>query len=69
YRCDGALVYRQAAPAADHYFLVNDGPATSVALATAFHYTVITDAVTDEPVDMQAIQIDAHSGRWLRCVK
>ncbi len=69
YRCDGALVYRQAAPQADHYFLVNDGPATTVALATAFPYTAITDAVTDAPVDINAIHIDAHSARWLRCVK
>ncbi len=27
FRCSGALVYRLAAPKADHYFLINDGPA------------------------------------------
>jgi beta-galactosidase len=70
FACDGALVYRQASPAADHYFLVNDGPATRVALDTkVFAYTAAVDAVTDEPIDLSAIDIDGHSGRWVRCAK
>ncbi|MBD0254433.1 MAG: hypothetical protein ICV83_01840 [Cytophagales bacterium] len=35
YTCEGALVYRLAAPQADHYFFSNDGPATAVGCAAA----------------------------------
>jgi beta-galactosidase len=68
YACAGAIVYRLAAPRADHYFLVNDGPARTVALDTkAFRYQAVQDAVTGDPVDLARIALEAHSARWLRC--
>ena len=71
YACDGAVAYRLAAPAADHYFLISDGPAAEARLDTKqFHYAAVTDAVTGETVDLNApIRLPAHSGRWLRCEK
>jgi beta-galactosidase len=69
YACDGAIVYRLAAPAADHYFLINDGPARSVTLDTrAYRYRSAQDAVTGEPAT-EPIAIPAHGARWLRMLK
>ncbi|RIV25401.1 hypothetical protein DYU11_08870 [Fibrisoma montanum] len=68
FTCDGALAYRLASPQADHYFLVNDGPAKSVTLTTGtMRYRNVTDAVTGELINLsQPIRIDANSGRWVR---
>jgi beta-galactosidase len=69
FACKGAIVYRLAAPAADHYFLINDGPARSVTLDTeAYRYRSARDAVTDEAVSAE-IDLPAHGGRWIRCEK
>lgn len=71
FRCEGAIVYRLAAPTADHYFLINDGPARSVHLDTSgFVYRSATDALTGEPLSLGApIELEAYSGRWLRLEK
>jgi beta-galactosidase len=70
YTCPGAVVYRLAAPRADHYFLINDGPAKSVSLSTDFAYHAATDAVTGEIVAWPGpIVLEDHGGRWLRCQK
>lgn len=71
YRCDKALVYRLAAPSADHYFLVNDGPARKVRLDTgSFSYASVTDAVSGEPLKLKAaVTLEGYSGRWLRFEK
>jgi beta-galactosidase len=71
YACRGALAYRLAAPAADHYFLINDSNARAVKLDTgAYHYKSVTDAVTGEKLKLRAsIKLEAHSGRWLRFQK
>jgi beta-galactosidase len=71
YACKGALVYRLAAPQADHYFLINDGPATTARLDTkAFAYIKVIDAVSGKPVDPAAsVPLPRYSGRWLRCTK
>jgi len=68
YSCDGAIVYRLAAPDADHYFFINDGPSTSVTLDTgSFDYKGTVDAVTREKLEPDAeISLDAYSGRWVR---
>lgn len=68
YACEGALVYRLASPAADHYFLINDGPATSVLLTlSGVPRPTFTDAVTGVRLPAgRPIAIEAHSGRWLR---
>lgn len=69
YTCRGALAYRLAAPAVDHYFLINDGPASTARLSSrVFRYKRVSDAVTGEPLRWGApIPLEAHSGRWLRC--
>ncbi|MHC4248727.1 MAG: hypothetical protein ACYS9X_06315 [Planctomycetota bacterium] len=55
YSCGGAVVYRLAAPEADHYFLTNDGPATCVELDTGdFAYTGVIDAVTEKELELGA---------------
>lgn len=68
---DGAIVYRLAAPDADHYFLINDGPATTATLdVSAFDYARVTDAITRETLPLGApISLEADSGRWLRFEK
>jgi len=68
--CQDAIVYRLAAPLADHYFVINDGPARHVALdVRAFQYRGASDPVTGEAIDLGAIAIEADSGRWVRCPK
>jgi beta-galactosidase len=71
YSCDGAIVYRIAAPEADHYFLINDGPATAVALDTGdYRYMSASDPVTGERLDLGGpVDLEAYSGRWLRFQK
>ncbi len=71
YTCQGAICYRLAGDAADHYFLINDAPATAAQLDTKqFRYTSACDAVTGETVDLSApIELPAYSGRWLRLAR
>jgi beta-galactosidase len=71
YACDGALVYRLAAPQADHYFLMNDGEAKTVWLDTKRQrYRGATDPVSGESLALGGpIALEAYSGRWLRLVK
>jgi beta-galactosidase len=69
YSAKGALVYRLAAPHADHYFLINDGPARLVTLQTpAYRYKSFTDAVTGERLS-RLIPVAGHAGRWVRLAK
>jgi beta-galactosidase len=71
YACEGAIVYRLAAPNADHYFLLNDGPATTVRLDTkALRYRNAIDAVTGETLTLGGeIKLATHDARWLRLEK
>ena len=71
FTCDGCIAYRMASPAADHYFLVNDGPETPVKLDTkSFSYKDACDAVTGEALDLASeIAMPQRSGRWIRCSK
>lgn len=71
YSAKGAIVYRIASTAADHYFLLNDGPGKAVNLNTGyFRYKSLTDAVTGEKLPLgQAIPLEADNGRWLRFEK
>lgn len=68
YRCEGVLAFRLVAPEADHYFLVNNGPACTASLSTdRTTYHAVEDAVTGEMVDsLERIEVAGHSGRWLR---
>lgn len=71
FACRGAIAYRLASAAADHYFLINDGPAGEARLDVAsFGYAAAADAVSGERLDASApITLPAHGGRWVRCVK
>ncbi len=71
YKCNGALAYRLAAPKADHFFLINDGPAKTVRLTiTQKRYTSGLDVLTNKPINIsQPVALEANSGRWLRLVK
>jgi len=71
FRCDGALAYRLAAPQADHYFLINDGPDRSVTLDTRqYRYQSVSDGVTGQSLVLGAsIEVEGWGGRWLRLAK
>lgn len=69
YRCD-AIAYRLSAPAADHYFLVNEQPPRSAVLQTDFAYRAAEDVLTGEPIDLSSpIALEGFSGRWIRAAK
>ncbi len=68
--CKSAIVYRLAAPTADHYFLLNEGPARKVKLdVRSLRYRAVADPVNGEGVSLDAIGIEADGGRWIRCEK
>ncbi|MBC8166695.1 MAG: beta-galactosidase trimerization domain-containing protein [Bryobacteraceae bacterium] len=71
YSCDSAIVYRLAAPEADHYFLINDDEPKLVRLDTkAFSYKSVADPVTGEKLEMGTpIALEGYSARWLRFAK
>ena len=71
YTCENAIVYRLAAPQADHYFFMNDGPAVqAIFTPVKFKYKRVCDAITGEELKTDApVHMDAYSGRWLRFEK
>jgi beta-galactosidase len=71
YTCADGIVYRLASPRADHYFLVNDGPARRFALETpGYEYRGCMDAETGDTLDPGAgIEVGAHDARWVRMEK
>ncbi|MFP4511042.1 MAG: beta-galactosidase trimerization domain-containing protein [Spirochaetaceae bacterium] len=71
YSCNDTIVYRIAAPEADHYFLMNDAPARSVSLETpGYSYVGYEDPVTETAIEnLSAISLPAYGARWIRCVK
>ena len=71
YSCGEAIVYRLAAPEADHYFFINDGEAREASLRTPqYRYSGVSDPVTGESLTLGApVALEAYSGRWLRFSK
>jgi beta-galactosidase len=69
--CGEAIAYRLAAPTADHYFLINDGPARTVTLgAGVLRYRRVSDAVTGAELPPGAPwTLAAHDARWIRAEK
>jgi beta-galactosidase len=71
YACEGAQVYRLAAPNADHYFFINDDEPKSVKFdSKAFRYRAVSDPVTGEKLTLGApIALEGYGARWLRFAK
>jgi beta-galactosidase len=72
YACRGGIAYRLAAPAADHYFLMNDEPrARRLKLSvTGVRYRRWEDPVAGRTLrSPSAIEVGPHGARWLRAVK
>jgi beta-galactosidase len=70
--CEGALLYQQIAPAAAHYFLINDQstPVTVSLDIKEFTPGKAMDAVTDEPLaSLAEIAIPREDARWIRVEK
>jgi len=67
YSSDG-IVYRLASPAADHYFILNDGEKRDFFLKfQRYSYKSVTDAMTGEILKPESISVESNSGRWIRC--
>lgn len=71
FRASGVLAHRRSVARADHYFLINDGPARVVTVAASDRrYRSGRDAVTDAPLAVSAtsarISVPARSARWIR---
>ncbi len=70
YKSD-SIVYRIAGPKSDHYFFINDGPATKAKLTfNGLKYESFSDPVTGEKLkSVASVSLESHSGRWIRAVK
>lgn len=71
FQCEGAIVYRLAGEASDHYFLINDGPATQVSLRFNHdRYVKVKDVISDRELSLNTpVRINANTGLWLRFEK
>jgi beta-galactosidase len=70
YTSSNAVVYRLAAPKADHYFFLNDGePTTTIFSSSRYTYKKFTDAITGDEINPKSISIEGYSGRWVRAEK
>jgi len=70
YTSDNAIIYRLAAPLADHYFFMNDGEPKSTSFSSnRYKYKKFTDALTGETINPENIAIEGYSGRWVRAEK
>ena len=71
YACRGAIVYRLAAPQADHYFFINDDEPKTVTLDTGnYRYRSVEDPVTGQTLVLGApIELEGYGARWLRFEK
>ncbi len=71
---EGVLVYRRAAPEADHYFLINEGEKASVILSSGvISYIGGTDLLNGTRLDNGRggirVTVPSHSGTWIRLEK
>ena len=70
WRATCPLAFRLSAPNADHYFLINDGPAMSCFLAAADRtYAAGLEVIEDAPLSVDgtiAVELPARSAKWLR---
>ncbi len=70
WRATAPLAFRLTAPGADHYFLINDGEASTCFLSAADRrYTAGLEVVEDRPVSVDgtiAVDLPARSAKWVR---
>lgn len=68
--CDAPMAFRLSAPKADHYFLLNDGPARPALLRTFDHqYSSGEDVLDQHPIETDGticIELPERSGVWAR---
>ena len=71
YASSDAIVYRLAAPEADHYFIINDGEKKEVKIDFKdYEYRSMIDPLTQTMMDKEkAIPVERYNGRWIRMVK
>jgi len=71
YACEDAIVYRIAAPEADHYFFINDDEAKEVTLNFRdYSYKSVVAPILGETLELgDKIALEAYSGQWLRFEK
>lgn len=71
WRCNAPLAVRRRCDAADHYFLINDGPAMTARIhAGDARYINATDVLGGEAVDCDgtiAVPVGQESATWVRC--
>lgn len=64
------MTFRRRSPAADHWFLFNDGAQATAFITTDADYTAVEDAMTGEVIGMDGRQLTVpvaqRSARWLR---
>lgn len=65
------LVYRRSAPAADHYFVINEGDERTVVLGDFKRkYAKAVELIEGKPLSIGKtlkIEVPANSGVWIRC--
>ncbi|MCB0588710.1 MAG: beta-galactosidase trimerization domain-containing protein [Phaeodactylibacter sp.] len=69
-----SMVMRRAAPAADHYFILNDGPAEEIVIRSdVIRYRAAENVYTGEQLqliqDGFTVKVPERSGVWVRAVK
>lgn len=69
-----SLVYRRAAPDADHYFILNEGNSEIVTIwINKGKYKKCTELIDDSPVHELSngfsMEIPENSSKWIRCLK
>lgn len=70
WRCSTPMAWRRRCAKADHFFLINDGPAQTAMLSVFdAQYTSAMDAMTDQPLPSGptiAVELPERSARWIR---
>lgn len=73
WQVEGAIGYRLSCDVADHYFLVNDGPACMVRIVAHDHaYDGGEKVIDGTPVDTNgtiAVPVEARSAAWVRLAR
>jgi beta-galactosidase len=73
FACDMPMTFRRECAAADHYFVINDGPARSAVLQVFDRtYARVEDVLAEREIaciEGIPVEVEAYGGLWLRCVR